>query len=164
MRSPITAMVMTISPPPPAPSSARNTISCSMFCAMPQRADEKHRDRHLQDDLAAVEVAEFSVERAGDRAGEQIGRHHPGEVTQRRDRRPWSAMRSKRRFGRGRQATAPETARRTRPGWMSGSGLTPCGERVQNDISMTSTLMYIVERSVASVGCEQPFHVVKGLG
>ena len=45
-------------------------------------AHEKHGDGHLQDDLAAVEIAEFSVERAGDRAGEQIGRHHPREVTQ----------------------------------------------------------------------------------
>jgi hypothetical protein len=36
----------------------------------------------LQDDLAAIEIAEFSVERAGHRAGEQIGRHHPREVTQ----------------------------------------------------------------------------------
>ena len=45
-------------------------------------AHEKHRDRHLQNDLAAVEIAEFSVERAGDRAGEQIGRHHPREITQ----------------------------------------------------------------------------------
>jgi hypothetical protein len=45
-------------------------------------AHEKHRDRHLQHDLAAIEVAEFSIERARDRAGEQIGRDHPGEITQ----------------------------------------------------------------------------------
>src|SRR5262249_4815122 len=43
------------------------------------RAHEKHPDRYLQHDLAAVEIAEFSVERAGDRAGEQISRHHPRE-------------------------------------------------------------------------------------
>ena len=46
------------------------------------RAYEKHRDRHLQHDLATVEIAEFSVERAGDRAGEEISRHHPREITQ----------------------------------------------------------------------------------
>src|SRR5262249_57334996 len=80
------------------------------------------------------------------------------------DRRPWSATRSKRRSGRGRRAIAPETARRTPPGWMSGFDLTPSGERGQSDIGMTSTLICIVEQSVAPVGCEQPFHVVEGLG
>ena len=45
-------------------------------------ADKKDRDCHLQHDLAAVEVAEFSIKRARDRAGEEIGRHYPGEVTQ----------------------------------------------------------------------------------
>ena len=45
-------------------------------------ADEKHGDRHLQYDLATVEIAELSVQRAGDRAGEEIRRHHPGEIAQ----------------------------------------------------------------------------------
>src|SRR5262249_61674361 len=72
-------------------------------------------------------------------------------------------MRSRRRSGRGRRATAPETARRTPRGWMFGSGLTPSGGG-QSDIGMTSTLICIVEQSVAFVGCEQPFHVVEGIG
>src|SRR5262249_37127098 len=66
----------------------------------------------------------------------------------RRDRRPWSARRSKRRSGRGRRATAPETARRTPPGWMSGFDLMPSGERGQSDIGMTSNLMHIVSNQL----------------
>src|SRR5246127_1988029 len=56
--------------------------------------------------------------------------------------------------------SAPNTARMDVWFWFDAMW----GERVHNDISMISTLMYFVERSVASVGCEQPFHVVEGLG
>ena len=37
--SPITAIVVTISPPPPIPWSARKAISCAMFCASPHSAE-----------------------------------------------------------------------------------------------------------------------------
>ena len=54
-----------------------------VLCDAAERgAHEKHGDRQLQHDLAAVEIAKFSVERAGDRAGEQIRRHDPGQITQ----------------------------------------------------------------------------------
>jgi hypothetical protein len=39
MMSPMTAMVITISPPPPMPSSARKAMSCSMFCDRPHSAE-----------------------------------------------------------------------------------------------------------------------------
>ena len=44
------------------------------------RADEEDDDRDLERLLAPVEVAELAVERAGDRRGEQVRGHDPGEV------------------------------------------------------------------------------------
>src|SRR5436305_1762108 len=44
------------------------------------RAGEKDDDRELEPALAAVHVAELSVERRGDRGGEQVARDHPREV------------------------------------------------------------------------------------
>ena len=37
--SPITAIVVTIKPPPPIPWSARKAISCAMVCASPQSTE-----------------------------------------------------------------------------------------------------------------------------
>ena len=37
--SPMTAIVVTIRPPPPIPWSARNAISSPMFCASPHSAE-----------------------------------------------------------------------------------------------------------------------------
>ena len=48
--------------------------------AAEHRADEEDHDRRLQDLLAAVEVAELPVERAGDRRGEQVGGDDPRQV------------------------------------------------------------------------------------
>jgi hypothetical protein len=45
-------------------------------------ADQEDDDRDLKRRLASVEVAELPVERTGDRRGEQVGRHDPGEVLQ----------------------------------------------------------------------------------
>ena len=45
-----------------------------------RRADQEDDDRDLQRRLAAVEVAELPVERAGDRRREQIRGHDPREV------------------------------------------------------------------------------------
>ncbi len=39
MMSPITAIVTTMSPPPPSPWTARNAISSAMFWESPQSAD-----------------------------------------------------------------------------------------------------------------------------
>ena len=66
--SPTTAIVVTISPPPPSPWSARNAISSAMFCASPQSAEptRKITIADLEHDLAAVEVAELPVQRADD--------------------------------------------------------------------------------------------------
>ena len=60
--SPITAIVVTISPPPPIPCSARNAISSRHVLREPaeRRADEEDDDRRLQHDLAPVEVAELA--------------------------------------------------------------------------------------------------------
>ena len=80
--SPTTAIVVTISPPPPSPCSARNAISSVMFWldAAERRADQEDHDRRLQHDLAAVEVAELAVERARDGRREQVGGHDPRQV------------------------------------------------------------------------------------
>jgi hypothetical protein len=43
-------------------------------------ADEEDRDRRLQHDLAAVEIAELAVDRPGDGRGEQVRRDDPGEL------------------------------------------------------------------------------------
>ncbi len=48
--------------------------------AAERRPDEEDHDRRLQHAFAPVEVAELAVERAGDRGGEQVRRHDPGEV------------------------------------------------------------------------------------
>src|SRR5580765_8022353 len=61
MMSPTTAIVTTISPPPPSPWRARKAISCSMFWLRPQSA-------------------ELAVDRADDRRGEQVGGDDPREL------------------------------------------------------------------------------------
>ena len=43
-------------------------------------ADQEDGDRRLQDDLPTIEISELSVERAGDRRGQQVGGDDPGEV------------------------------------------------------------------------------------
>ena len=42
------------------------------------RADQEDHDRELEEDLAAVEVAELAPQRRRDRRGEQVGGHDPG--------------------------------------------------------------------------------------
>ena len=46
------------------------------------RTDQKKNQRSLQNDLAAVEIAELPVERSDDRDCEQVGRDDPGEVVE----------------------------------------------------------------------------------
>ena len=48
--------------------------------ATQRRTAEKDDDRNLEHELAAVEVAEFAVDRARNRRGEQVGRDDPREV------------------------------------------------------------------------------------
>src|ERR1019366_5220906 len=43
-------------------------------------SDQEDDDRALKDALAPVEVADLSVQRRGDRRGEDVGGHHPGEL------------------------------------------------------------------------------------
>lgn len=43
-------------------------------------ADQEQHDRALEELLATVEVAELAVERRRDRGGQEVGRHHPGDV------------------------------------------------------------------------------------
>src|SRR5262249_55176627 len=45
-----------------------------------RRADEEDHDRRLQDDLAAVEIAELPVHRPRDGRGEEVGGDDPREV------------------------------------------------------------------------------------
>ena len=60
----------------------RKPISSRHVLAEPaeRRADQEEHDRDLQDELAAVEVAELAVERAGDRRGQQVRGDDPREV------------------------------------------------------------------------------------
>ena len=64
------------------PCRARKTIELRHVLREPaqRRADEEDHDRDLQHELAAVQVAEFAVERADHRAGQQIGGDHPGQM------------------------------------------------------------------------------------
>jgi hypothetical protein len=43
-------------------------------------AEQEDYDGRLQHDLAAMDVAELAVERASYGAGQQVGRHHPGQM------------------------------------------------------------------------------------
>src|SRR6266702_1239967 len=47
-----------------------------------RRSGQEHHDRRLQDDLAAVEIAELAVDRSDDGRSEEIRGHDPGEVRQ----------------------------------------------------------------------------------
>ena len=69
-------------PAPAEPLEAAERDQLGHVLAEPaqHRADEEEHDRRLEHDLAAVEVAELAVERPGDRRGEQVAGHDPGEV------------------------------------------------------------------------------------
>jgi hypothetical protein len=47
------------------------------------RADEKDADRRVEQRPAAVLVAELAVERRRHRGGDDVGRHHPGQMRDR---------------------------------------------------------------------------------
>ena len=55
-----------------------------MLCDAPDRnePDQEDDDRELEQQLAAVDVAELAVERHGRRRRQQVGRDHPREVLQ----------------------------------------------------------------------------------
>ena len=55
-----------------------------MLCAIPHSAEpaRKHDQRELEDDLAAVQVAELAVDRRHRGLREQVGGHHPGDVVE----------------------------------------------------------------------------------
>ena len=80
--SPIAAVVVTISPPPPRPCSARKAISDGMFRASPHSA-EPTRKRTIavcKTSLPPVEVTELPVQRRHDRRRQQVRRDHPREM------------------------------------------------------------------------------------
>ena len=62
IRSAMTAMTSTISPPPPMPCRARVPISCTIDCESPASADadDEHDNGDLQHELAPVEVRDLA--------------------------------------------------------------------------------------------------------
>ena len=64
----------------PLHRAERDQLAHVLREAAERRADEEDHDRRLQHELAAVEVAELAVERAGDGRREQVGGHDPREV------------------------------------------------------------------------------------
>ena len=80
----MTAIVVTISPPPPSPCTARKAINSPIERLRPHSADpdEKHHDRRLQHDLAAEQIAELAVKRRDDRRRQQVGGDDPRQMRQ----------------------------------------------------------------------------------
>ena len=71
-----------ISPPPPRPWNARRKHQrrhARRQCAG-DRTGDKNDDRGQHQNAPPVDIGELAVERCHRGAGEQIGRHHPGQV------------------------------------------------------------------------------------
>ena len=82
MRSPITAMVVTIRPASADPLQRPKQNELDYILGQPAQsgAQQEQYDRRLQHDFAAMGISELSVERTGDGAGQQVGSHDPGHM------------------------------------------------------------------------------------
>ncbi len=80
--SPTTASVTTIRPPraEPLEGTEQDQLGHALRETAQHGADEEDDDGRLQHELAAEQVAELPVQRAGNRRRQEIGGHDPGEV------------------------------------------------------------------------------------